>query len=148
MDIYDDVAPIQEEEVQEKDPIEDELRDNDEKRGFFGIFNWILTGIKSVKNMFFPNDDDKGEKSYNPYSQEARDARNAYNDVNREVTRLEDELKDIEKVLEMDFGEKNIYAALFDECYSTKISKYDYEFCAFGSAQQKGGHSSTDLGSF
>eukprot|EP00483_Globobulimina_turgida_P005088 UN05098 len=106
MDIYDDVAPIQEEEVQEKDPIEDELRDK------------------------------------------ARDARNAYNDVNREVTRLEDELKDIEKVLEMDFGEKNIYAALFDECYSTKISKYDYEFCAFGSAQQKEGHSSTDLGSF
>ena len=48
----------------------------------------------------------------------------------------------------MDFGEKNIYASLFDECYSTKIQKYDYEFCPFGKAKQKEGSSSTDLGSF
>ena len=48
----------------------------------------------------------------------------------------------------MDFGEKNIFASLFDECYSTKIGKYEYEFCPFGKASQKEGSSSTDLGSF
>lgn len=48
----------------------------------------------------------------------------------------------------MDFGEKNIYASLFNECYSTKIQKYTYEFCPFGKASQKEGSSSTDLGSF
>ena len=48
----------------------------------------------------------------------------------------------------MDFGEKNIFASLFDECYSTKIGKYDYEFCPFDEAKQKEGHSSTSLGKF
>merc|ERR1712228_31998 len=57
-------------------------------------------------------------------------------------------MKDIDKILEMDFGDRDIYASLFDECYSTKIGKYDYEFCPFGAAKQKEGSSSTDLGSF
>eukprot|EP00484_Ammonia_sp_Unknown_P000480 CAMPEP_0197022504 /NCGR_PEP_ID=MMETSP1384-20130603/3362_1 /TAXON_ID=29189 /ORGANISM="Ammonia sp." /LENGTH=527 /DNA_ID=CAMNT_0042450561 /DNA_START=220 /DNA_END=1803 /DNA_ORIENTATION=- len=81
-------------------------------------------------------------------SNSARDARNEYNDINRDVRNLEKDLKEVEQVLEMDFGEKNIYASLFDECYSSKIAKYEYEFCPFGKAAQKEGHSSTDLGTF
>ena len=77
----------------------------------------------------------------------ARDARNGYNDLNRDIRNLEKDIEDIDKVLEMDFGEKNIYASLFDECYSTKIQKYEYEFCPFGSITKEGS-SSTNLGSF
>lgn len=68
--------------------------------------------------------------------------------MNREIRDLEKDLEAAEKVLEMDFGEKNVFAALFDECYSKEIGKYEYEFCPFGEAKQKEGSSSTKLGKF
>merc|ERR1712176_1338844 len=53
-----------------------------------------------------------------------------------------------ENVLGMDFGEKDVFASMFDECFSKTIGKYEYEFCPFGEAKQKEGSSSTKLGKF
>merc|ERR1719361_2941057 len=100
--------------------------------------------------MIFGDDGDDEEYSRhssrnNPFSKEARDAKTAYNTMNREIRDLEKELEAAENVLNMNFGEKDVFAALFDECYSKQIGKYEYEFCPFGEAKQKEDSSSTKL---
>ena len=79
---------------------------------------------------------------------EAREAKKAWSAANTEIKDLEKDLELVENVLTMDFGEKDVFAAMFEECYSTEIGKYEYEFCPFGKAQQKEGSSSTNLGKF
>eukprot|EP00485_Elphidium_margaritaceum_P015540 CAMPEP_0202728470 /NCGR_PEP_ID=MMETSP1385-20130828/185640_1 /ASSEMBLY_ACC=CAM_ASM_000861 /TAXON_ID=933848 /ORGANISM="Elphidium margaritaceum" /LENGTH=566 /DNA_ID=CAMNT_0049394719 /DNA_START=246 /DNA_END=1946 /DNA_ORIENTATION=- len=82
-------------------------------------------------------------------SNAVRTARDAYNSVDREIRNLENDLKEIDKVLRgNDFGDQDVFASLLGECYAAKIGKYEYEFCPFNKATQKEGHSSTNLGTF
>jgi len=127
---------------EEIDEFMDELTENDESRW---VLRFCVDFFEWMMHLFFPNTDTNKENSF---SQEAKVARNEYNAVNREIKNLEEEMQKLDEVLTIDFGDKNIFAALFDECYSTKIGKYDYEFCPFAEVKQKEGHSSTDLGKF
>eukprot|EP01025_Chloroclados_australasicus_P016017 TRINITY_DN1782_c1_g1_i8.p1 TRINITY_DN1782_c1_g1~~TRINITY_DN1782_c1_g1_i8.p1 ORF type:complete len:581 (-),score=115.58 TRINITY_DN1782_c1_g1_i8:515-2137(-) len=67
-----------------------------------------------------------------------------YDAVNNEIRDAENQIKDLEAKLLLDFGPNGEYMSLADECYETKIDKYTYKMCPFGKAQQD----STSLGDF
>merc|ERR1712228_150452 len=122
----------------------DDENEEEEQDGF----DWSEFDEEEDEEMDVEKEESVNDEVLTDLTEKAQSARNEYNAINREIGKLEGELKKIEEILEMNVGEKNVFAALFDECYSTKIGKYDYEFCPFGEAKQKEGHSSTDLGKF
>lgn len=65
----------------------------------------------------------------------------------RLISGLESDLKDLDAILSHVSGEHMIWLAHYDQCFSTVIREYTYEFCPFKQASQKSG-SSTSLGRF
>lgn len=78
----------------------------------------------------------------------ANTARDEWRTVDRELRDLKRDLTDHEQYTELDFGNNNEFASLYDECFSKDINKYTYEFCPFDKAHQKEKHSSVKLGKF
>ncbi|KAG0367302.1 glucosidase II beta subunit-like-domain-containing protein [Gamsiella multidivaricata] len=71
----------------------------------------------------------------------------AYNKASEEERKIEEEIKAIERKLEMDFGKDETFAQLVDQCFEYKDIEYTYSLCLFGSATQKS-NGDTSLGTF
>ena len=56
-------------------------------------------------------------------------------------------MKDLDVTLSHVSGAHLIWLAHYEDCFSTQVREYTYEFCPFKQASQKGG-SSTSLGRF
>ena len=67
---------------------------------------------------------------------EATDAKSAYRTIKREKEDAEEELKDLEALEDIDFGEEMEYFKLHGECFTFKQEKYEYKFCPFKEAKQ------------
>jgi hypothetical protein len=65
----------------------------------------------------------------------------------RLISGLENELKDLVATLSHVSGTNLIWLAHHEQCFSTQVREYTYEFCPFKQANQKSG-GSTSLGRF
>ena len=65
----------------------------------------------------------------------------------RLISGLESELQNLDATLSHVPGANVIWLAHHEECFSTQVREYSYEFCPFKQASQKSG-SSTSLGRF
>ena len=60
---------------------------------------------------------------------------------------MNNEIKDLEKILKIDFGKDYEYYPLYEKCIDMKQRQYTYELCMFNKANQREG-GATLLGSF
>lgn len=67
--------------------------------------------------------------------------------IHRQISGLESELKELDATLSHVTGARMIWLAHYEDCFSTQVREYTYEFCPFKQATQKSG-SSTSLGRF
>ncbi|KAJ3268430.1 serine/threonine protein kinase, CMGC group [Terramyces sp. JEL0728] len=65
-----------------------------------------------------------------------------------EIKNIEQEIQEIEKTFNIDFGRDKEYMALYDECISLKTPEYEYKLCFFKDAKQIQGHNEVSLGKF
>lgn len=77
-------------------------------------------------------------------------AREAFKEMERKKRDLENEIRDLNKYLEITFGEKNEFAPLYDKCFEYTDREYIYKMCAFQKVTQKGKHGGreTSLGTW
>ncbi|KPM05814.1 glucosidase 2 subunit beta-like protein 1 [Sarcoptes scabiei] len=79
---------------------------------------------------------------------EARKARDEYNAAQSKCQDIQTKLREVEVLLETDFGPDGEYLALKDQCFELHENEYIYKLCPFESASQKSkdGGSETNLG--
>ncbi|XP_049601460.1 glucosidase 2 subunit beta [Syngnathus scovelli] len=119
------------------------------------------------------DDDDPDEADYNrppavqekkddegtmpPYDEEtqilidaAQKAREQFDEAERALRELDDQLKSIEKETNSDFGPSAEFAYLYSQCYEMPTGEYIYSFCPFNRVTQKPkyGGSETSLGTW
>ncbi|XP_026217078.1 glucosidase 2 subunit beta isoform X2 [Anabas testudineus] len=101
------------------------------------------------------DDDDEGPMP--PYDEEtqnlidaAQKARNEFDEGERALREVDDQIKNIEKEISFDFGPSAEFAYLYSQCYELTTSEYIYRLCPFSKVSQKPkyGGSETNLGSW
>nr|XP_023017571.1 glucosidase 2 subunit beta-like [Leptinotarsa decemlineata] len=92
-----------------------------------------------------------------PYDEEtqklvekANAARSEYQEAERQVRDIENEIKDIQSYLQKDFGQEEEYATLEGQCFDYEDLEYIYKLCPFDrtTQQPKSGAADTRLGSW
>ncbi|XP_033944636.1 glucosidase 2 subunit beta isoform X2 [Pseudochaenichthys georgianus] len=100
-------------------------------------------------------DDDEGTMP--PFDQEtqnlidaAQKARDAFDEAERALREVDDQVKNLEKEISFDFGPNAEFAYLYSQCYELSTSEYIYRLCPFNRMSQKPkfGGSETNLGSW
>ncbi|XP_010775749.1 glucosidase 2 subunit beta isoform X2 [Notothenia coriiceps] len=100
-------------------------------------------------------DDDEGTMP--PFDQEtqnlidaAQKARDAFDESERALREVDDQVKNLEKEISFDFGPNAEFAYLYSQCYELSTSEYIYRLCPFNRMSQKPkfGGSETNLGSW
>jgi protein kinase C substrate 80K-H len=91
-----------------------------------------------------PQDD----ATLNGYIDQATEAKNAWQTIENERTRLTARLDTLSELIEEDFGPDGAFYALKGKCYSFDTPEYKYELCPFSSVTQKQltGHGGTSMG--
>lgn len=101
--------------------------------------------------------DDDDEGTMPPYDQEtqsliddAQKARDAFDEAERALREVDDQIKNLEKEISFDFGPSAEFAYLYSQCYELPTSEYVYRLCPFNRVSQKPkfGGSETNLGSW
>ncbi|XP_037648083.1 glucosidase 2 subunit beta [Sebastes umbrosus] len=135
---------IQEEEEEDDEEEEDEDQDDGEYKS------------PPTKQTQEKKDDD-GEGTMPPYDQEtqnlidvAQKARDAFDEAERALREVDDQVKNLEKEISFDFGPSAEFAYLYNQCYELPTSEYVYRLCPFSRVSQKPkyGGSETNLGSW
>ncbi|XP_056144030.1 glucosidase 2 subunit beta [Lampris incognitus] len=92
-----------------------------------------------------------------PYDEEtqslidaAQKARDEFNEAERALREVEDQIKSLEKEISFDFGPGAEFAYLYSQCYELTTSEYIYRLCPFNRVSQKPkyGGSETSLGTW
>lgn len=90
--------------------------------------------------------------NYDPETQrlieQANEARNAFDEVERHIREIEHEVKEIDDQEGKDYGHNEEWAVLDGECYTFEDREYVYTLCPFDRASQKprNGGAETTLG--
>ncbi|XP_019731363.1 glucosidase 2 subunit beta isoform X1 [Hippocampus comes] len=101
--------------------------------------------------------DDEDEGTMPPYDEEtqnlidaAQKAREQFDETERALRELDDQLKSLEKETSSDFGPSAEFAYLYNQCYDLPTSEYIYRLCPFKQVTQKPkmGGSETSLGTW
>lgn len=95
------------------------------------MFN--LSQVEQVPIQAHPEYDEETQKLI----EEANEARNQLNVVEQELRELESEQKQIQELLEKDFGPNEEYAVLNGECFNYEDREYVYKLCPFDRAVQQ-----------
>ncbi|XP_036408877.1 glucosidase 2 subunit beta [Megalops cyprinoides] len=92
-----------------------------------------------------------------PYDEEtqnlitaAQKARDEFEEAERALREVEDQIKALEKEISFDFGPNAEFSYLYSQCYELTTSEYIYRLCPFNRVSQKPkfGGSETNLGSW
>lgn len=80
--------------------------------------------------------------------EEAKNARDEYNSAEGKFLEIQTKIRELEVVLESDYGPNGEYMALKGQCFELTDNEYIYKLCPFDSASQrsKSGGSETNLG--
>ncbi|CAG8639345.1 8536_t:CDS:10, partial [Cetraspora pellucida] len=131
----------------------DEPQTREQKPSYWEQFSEMLWEIKNgVLELFGLQSYDKNNRSYSSYrtSKELSATRSAFEEAEQEQKDIEDSIDEINSKLSLNYGLKDEFATLDDECFNYDSGEYTYTLCMFGSATQKSNkdHTSTDLGNF
>ncbi|XP_029014026.1 glucosidase 2 subunit beta [Betta splendens] len=101
--------------------------------------------------------DDVDEGPMPPYDEEtqllidsAQKARDEFDEAERALREVDDQIKNLEKEISFDFGPGLEFAYLYSQCYELTTSEYIYRLCPFNRVSQKPkyGGSETNLGTW
>ncbi|XP_047215761.1 glucosidase 2 subunit beta-like [Girardinichthys multiradiatus] len=101
--------------------------------------------------------DDDEEGPMPPYDQEtqalidgAQKARDEFNEAEKALREVEDQIRNLEKEISFDFGPSSEFAYLYSQCYELTTGEYVYRLCPFNRVSQKPkfGGSETSLGTW
>uniref|UniRef100_A0A3Q2Q5F2 Glucosidase 2 subunit beta n=1 Tax=Fundulus heteroclitus TaxID=8078 RepID=A0A3Q2Q5F2_FUNHE len=136
-------------EEEEDDDDEDDDEDDDMDDGDYKAPPTTRTDEKKK------DDDDEGPMP--PYDQEtqalidaAQKARDEFNEAEKALREVEDQIRNLEKEISFDFGPSSEFAYLYSQCYELTTSEYVYRLCPFNKVSQKPkfGGSETSLGTW
>ncbi|XP_066529750.1 glucosidase 2 subunit beta [Hoplias malabaricus] len=112
---------------------------------------------KTPPTVRTPEKKDDDEEAMPPYDDETRalieaaqKARDHFEESERSLRDVEDQIKNIEKEISFDFGPNAEFAYLYSQCYELPTSEYIYRLCPFNRVSQKPkyGGSETNLGTW
>uniref|UniRef100_A0AAR2LXQ6 Glucosidase 2 subunit beta n=1 Tax=Pygocentrus nattereri TaxID=42514 RepID=A0AAR2LXQ6_PYGNA len=104
-----------------------------------------------------PPKKDEDEEAMPPYDDETRvlidaaqKARDNFEESERALRDVDDQMKNIEKEISFDFGPDSEFSYLYSQCYELTTSEYIYKLCPFNRVSQKPkyGGSETNLGTW
>ena len=100
-------------------------------------------GLPSVTTTEFEYDDET-----KALIEEARKAKEEYNDADSKFSSTSQQVQNLEKSLETDFGPDDSFLPLYGQCFEMTDREYVYKLCPFDKASQrpKDGGSETSLG--
>lgn len=102
-----------------------------------------------------PDEDEEGTMP--PYDEEtqqlidvAQKARDEFDEAERALREVDDQIRNIEKEISFDFGPNAEFGYLYSQCYELSTSEYIYKLCPFNRVSQKPkfGGSETNLGTW
>ncbi|XP_038143919.1 glucosidase 2 subunit beta [Cyprinodon tularosa] len=137
----DEDIPEEEDNDDEEDDEDDDMDDGDYK------------APPTMRTDEKKDDDDEGPMP--PYDQEtqalidaAQKARDEFNEAEKSLREVEDQIRNLEKEISFDFGPSSEFAYLYSQCYELTTSEYVYRLCPFNKVSQKPkfGGSETSLG--
>uniref|UniRef100_H3DMJ7 Glucosidase 2 subunit beta n=1 Tax=Tetraodon nigroviridis TaxID=99883 RepID=H3DMJ7_TETNG len=112
-------------------------------------------GSTSTQTQDKKDDDGEGTMPpYDPQTQElidaAQKARDEFNEAERALREVDDQIRNIEKEISFDFGTESEFTYLYNQCYEMTTSEYVYKLCPFNRVSQKPkyGGSETSLGTW
>lgn len=144
-----DSEPYPDEDISEDDDDEDNEDEDDED----------LDDYKSPPTTHAqekkPDEDEEGTMP--PYDEEtqqlidvAQKARDEFDEAERALREVDDQIRNIEKEISFDFGPNAEFGYMYSQCYELTTSEYIYKLCPFNRVSQKPkfGGSETNLGTW
>ncbi|XP_076122471.1 glucosidase 2 subunit beta [Alosa pseudoharengus] len=140
---YHDEEPVDEDEENEDDDEDDDYPEEDSD--------------KPIPSVHTPEKSEQDEEAMPPYDAEtqtlidaAQKTRDDFDEAERALREVDDQIKSIEKELSFDFGTSGEFTYLYSQCYDLTTSEYIYRLCPFNRVSQKPkyGGSETNLGSW
>lgn len=144
-----DSEPYPDEDIPEDDDDEDNDDEDDED-----LDDYKSSTTKDTQEKK-PDEDEEG--TMQPYDEEtqqlidvAQKARDEFDEAERALREVDDQIRNIEKEISFDFGPNAEFGYLYSQCYELTTSEYIYKLCPFNRVSQKPkfGGSETNLGTW